>query len=187
MIRRQISVSYTETAHLWALPLFWCRRRDSNSHSLRHYPLKIACLPISPRRHSGCDCTASCITLPVVFGLLDATYAKARLVAKNTAARIPVALLKKFAEPVAPKRLPEAPLPNAAPISAPLPCCINTKPIIDRATSICTVKTTEKSQFIFYTYQFAARQIAKNSSATNAAPPINPPSMSLCANNSAAF
>ena len=31
--------------------LFWCRRRDSNSHSLSHYPLKIACLPISPRRH----------------------------------------------------------------------------------------------------------------------------------------
>jgi hypothetical protein len=30
--------------------LFWCRRRDSNSHSFRHYPLKIACLPISPRR-----------------------------------------------------------------------------------------------------------------------------------------
>lgn len=31
----------------------WCRRRDSNSHSFRHYPLKIACLPISPRRHFG--------------------------------------------------------------------------------------------------------------------------------------
>jgi hypothetical protein len=30
----------------------WCRRRDSNSHSFRHYPLKIACLPIPPRRHS---------------------------------------------------------------------------------------------------------------------------------------
>src|SRR5215213_9599436 len=28
----------------------WCRRRDSNSHSFCHYPLKIACLPISPRR-----------------------------------------------------------------------------------------------------------------------------------------
>ena len=30
--------------------VWWCRRRDSNSHSFRHYPLKIACLPISPRR-----------------------------------------------------------------------------------------------------------------------------------------
>ena len=35
----------------------WCRRRDSNSHSFRHYPLKIACLPISPRRHV-CNLTA---------------------------------------------------------------------------------------------------------------------------------
>src|SRR6185312_5509252 len=33
---------------------FWCRRRDSNSHSFRHYPLKIACLPISPRRRLIC-------------------------------------------------------------------------------------------------------------------------------------
>jgi hypothetical protein len=33
-----------------ALRIVWCRRRDSNSHSFRHYPLKIACLPISPRR-----------------------------------------------------------------------------------------------------------------------------------------
>src|SRR3989304_8920826 len=29
----------------------WCRRRDSNSHGLRHRPLKTACLPIPPRRH----------------------------------------------------------------------------------------------------------------------------------------
>ena len=29
---------------------FWCRRGDSNSHGLRHCPLKTACLPISPRR-----------------------------------------------------------------------------------------------------------------------------------------
>ena len=35
------------------LVMCWCRRRDSNSHSFRHYPLKIACLPISPRRHGG--------------------------------------------------------------------------------------------------------------------------------------
>jgi hypothetical protein len=32
------------------LTLLWCRGRDSNSHSFRHYPLKIACLPISPPR-----------------------------------------------------------------------------------------------------------------------------------------
>lgn len=28
----------------------WCRRRDLNSHDFRHYPLKIACLPIPPPR-----------------------------------------------------------------------------------------------------------------------------------------
>ena len=28
-----------------------CRRRDSNPHTLRHTPLKRACLPISPLRH----------------------------------------------------------------------------------------------------------------------------------------
>ena len=33
--------------------IVWCRRRDSNSHSFRHYPLKIACLPISPRRQDA--------------------------------------------------------------------------------------------------------------------------------------
>ncbi len=31
-------------------PKIWCRRRDSNSHSFRHRPLKTACLPIPPRR-----------------------------------------------------------------------------------------------------------------------------------------
>ena len=35
----------------------WCRRRDSNSHSFRHYPLKIACLPISPRRRGHAFCS----------------------------------------------------------------------------------------------------------------------------------
>ena len=33
----------------WPQSIDWCGRRDSNSHTFRHYPLKIACLPISPR------------------------------------------------------------------------------------------------------------------------------------------
>src|SRR5574343_485280 len=61
---------------------------------------------------------------------------------------MPVVRLRKLADPVAPKRLPEAPLPKTAPISAPLPCCIRTKPIIATATRMWTVKTREKSQFI---------------------------------------
>ncbi len=41
--------------------VYWCRRRDSNSHSSRHYPLKIACLPIPPRRlyHTKLFCRAA--------------------------------------------------------------------------------------------------------------------------------
>jgi hypothetical protein len=31
--------------------LFWCGRRDSNSHGKTHTPLKRACLPISARPH----------------------------------------------------------------------------------------------------------------------------------------
>ena len=31
--------------------LNWCRWPDLNRHDLRHHPLKMACLPISPHRH----------------------------------------------------------------------------------------------------------------------------------------
>ena len=55
--------------------------------------------------------------------------AKPKVVTKNKPAATAVERLKKFAEPVAPNRLPEAPLPKAAPISAPLPCCTSTSPI----------------------------------------------------------
>lgn len=41
----------------------WCPGRDSNPHSFRHYPLKIACLPISPpgpsARRYGIRCLGS--------------------------------------------------------------------------------------------------------------------------------
>ena len=51
-----------------------------------------------------------------------------RLVRKNTAASTAVLRLRKLAEPDAPNRLPEAPLPKAAPMSAPLPCWSSTRP-----------------------------------------------------------
>ena len=56
-----------------------------------------------------------------------------KLVTKKTAARTAVVRLKKLAEPLDPKILPEAPPPNAAPISAPFPCCSNTRPIMPSA------------------------------------------------------
>jgi hypothetical protein len=55
-------------------------------------------------------------------------YVSPRLVTKNTVARIAVVRDRKFAEPAAPNRLPDEPLPNAAPMSAPLPCWSSTNP-----------------------------------------------------------
>jgi hypothetical protein len=52
-----------------------------------------------------------------------AIYESPRLVGRSTAASTAVARDMKFADPVAPNRLPEAPLPKAAPMSAPFPCC----------------------------------------------------------------
>ena len=47
---------------------------------------------------------------------------------------------RKLALPVAPNRLPEAPLPNEAPMSAPLPCWIRIRPIMASADNIWTTK-----------------------------------------------
>ena len=44
----------------------------------------------------------------------------------------------RFAEPVAPNRLPDEPEPNAAPMSAPLPCCRRTSTITPIALSTWT-------------------------------------------------
>ena len=70
---------------------------------------------------------------PLASVLCAENQVRPRLVTKNTAARIAVVRLKKLAEPVAPKRLPEAPLPKAAPISAPLPCRSSTSPMMASA------------------------------------------------------
>ena len=178
--------------------------------ALRHYPLKIACLPISPRRHyenstgpegekqtgrtttineafrqtfcyfgmslafespasppATCgaagaiappdspeveagDSTTFCITPPTVFGCFAAKYAKVKLVMKNTVARTAVVRERKLADPVAPKRLPDAPLPNAAPMSAPLPCCRRTRPMIATATIRCTTNAIENKKSMKY-------------------------------------
>jgi hypothetical protein len=49
---------------------------------------------------------------------------------------------KKLAPPEAPNKLPELPLPKAAPMSAPLPCCTKINPIMAKADNICTAKIT---------------------------------------------
>ena len=55
-------------------------------------------------------------------------------------AQAAVARDRKLALPLAPNRLPDAPLPNDAPMSAPLPCWISTRPIIASAASSCTAR-----------------------------------------------
>src|ERR1700748_3633392 len=62
------------------------------------------------------------------------------VVAKKTVAQTAVERDRKFALPVAPNRLPEAPLPNDAPLSAPLPCGMSTRPIMAIADRTCRMK-----------------------------------------------
>src|SRR5512146_2114645 len=68
---------------------------------------------------------------------------------KKIVAATAVLRLRKLAEPLEPNRLPAEPEPNAAPISAPLPCCISTRPISTNAATRCTTQTnvsTHRSQ-----------------------------------------
>src|SRR5581483_5244531 len=78
---------------------------------------------------AGCS-VAESITALSPRGRCDARYASVNVVMKNTTARTAVLRERKLAEPLAPNRLPEAPLPKAAPTSAPLPCCRSTRPTI---------------------------------------------------------
>ena len=79
------------------------------------------------------------ITPPPVGALrLVLKYASARVEAKKIAAATPVDFDMKFDEPVAPNRLPEAPEPKAAPMSAPFPCCSRTRAMMIRADRTCT-------------------------------------------------
>jgi hypothetical protein len=59
-----------------------------------------------------------------------------------------VSFERKLEEPVAPNRLPEAPDPKAAPISAPFPCCRRTKPITASANNIWKRKIVLNNIFI---------------------------------------
>src|SRR6185369_3035352 len=87
-------------------------------------------------------------TLPDSTGRRLPKYASAKVQAKNTAASTAVVRDRKLALPLAPKRLPELPLPNAAPMSAPLPCWMRMSPIMARAVSICTARTAVSNTFI---------------------------------------
>lgn len=62
-------------------------------------------------------------------------YANASVATKNIVAATAVERDRKFALPVAPNKLPEEPLPKDAPMSAPLPCWISTRPMTASADS----------------------------------------------------
>ena len=71
---------------------------------------------------AGAVTAAPSKTLPVLAGRAVPKYANIKVQVKKTAAKTAVARDKKLAPPVAPNKLPELPLPKAAPMSAPLPC-----------------------------------------------------------------
>src|SRR5450830_1679398 len=71
----------------------------------------------------------------------------------------------KLDEPLTPNKLPDAPLPNAAPISAPFPCCKSTKPITLKAAHTCTIITIVSIfsliNFIAHYFQREIKQISQ--------------------------
>ena len=42
--------SFAQKCFVFLILKKWCRRPESNRHEFPHHPLKMACLPISPRR-----------------------------------------------------------------------------------------------------------------------------------------
>ena len=78
---------------------------------------------------------------------------KAMVAKKKKVAATAVERDRKLAEPEAPKMEPLAPLPKAAPRSAPLPCCNKTKMITAIAEMICTtiaIETNMEDIFIVF-------------------------------------
>ena len=82
------------------------------------------------RRRRSIAGSATCPMMLSSGGVDLTTHASARQLRKNRATTTAVARLRKVALPRAPNREPEAPPPNAAPVSAPRPCCSSTRPMM---------------------------------------------------------
>src|SRR5438552_10756694 len=67
---------------------------------------------------------------------------------------------RKLAEPLAPNRLPEAPLPKAAPTSAPLPCWSRTRPMMQSATMTSTMRISVNQKSILHSPELSPRPSA---------------------------
>jgi hypothetical protein len=72
-------------------------------------------------------------------------YAKLKLVTKNRPANTAVNFENNVLVPRAPNTVPDAPEPNPAPASAPLPRCNSTRAIIISARSTCTPNITPRN------------------------------------------
>jgi stage V sporulation protein SpoVS len=72
-------------------------------------------------------------------------YAKLKLVKKNRPANTAVNFENKVLVPRAPNTVPDAPEPNPAPASAPLPRCSSTRRMIISARSTCTPNITPRN------------------------------------------
>src|SRR5258705_4179678 len=81
-----------------------------------------------------------------------------KVVRKKTTARAAVVRERKLAEPLAPNRLPEAPLPKAAPTSAPLPCWSRTRPMMKRATTTSTMSITVNQKSMLHSPELSPRR-----------------------------
>ncbi len=79
--------------------------------------------------------------------------ASARVEAKKIAAATAVDFDRKLDEPLAPNRLPDAPEPKAAPMSAPLPCWTSTRPMMASADTTCRTTIRLNNTFIIIPFQ----------------------------------
>jgi hypothetical protein len=98
---------------------------------------------------AGVAMAAFSSTLPDVLAARGVpTYANNSVLIKKTVANTAVVRDKKLALPLAPKRLPDPPLPNAAPMSAPFPCWTRINPTMATAEIIWTANKIVNKTFI---------------------------------------
>src|SRR5258708_12358577 len=88
---------------------------------------------------------------------------------------------RKVAEPLAPNRLPEAPLPKAAPTSAPLPCWSRTSPMMQSATMTPTTSISVNQTSMLHSPELSPRRGADRDEVLrhHRSPPDHPPPHTL--------
>src|SRR6202035_4209624 len=90
-------------------------------------------------------CAARSNTLVGSAGGRAPQYSSGKLVAKNIAANTAVNFENRVLVPRAPNTVPDAPEPNPAPASAPLPRCRSTSAMMKNASKMCTPKINPRN------------------------------------------